>query len=136
MMPPSSPSMRLPRSEQRQLARIARWSELRSIQRRRAVLVEPESFARELEAARQQRGDRPGAAHARAEVGIVVAAAAYLLDQAHHMSGAQRVVLREPIAKQVLDLVRQPQHRPARPARTVRGGCFQDRLEVTVIELW
>src|SRR5262245_30770560 len=75
---------------------------------RRAVAVEPEPAAGDVEALRDQLGVVAGAAHACAEPRIVVLAAAQVVYDAHDVVGALRIVLREPFLEQVLELVRQP----------------------------
>src|ERR1700677_1239013 len=62
---------------------------------------------RQVESGAQQFGEGTGAAHARAELRIVVLAAARLIDQRHDMLGAIGIVLREPLAKNDLELMRQ-----------------------------
>src|SRR5215471_15470897 len=110
---PSISAAELAQSEQRKLGVVARRTEARRVERR-TRRVELESLARKLEAPRDQVGEEPRAAHARAEVRVVVATAAHLLDDAHHVCRTQRVVLRKPVAEQILDLVGKAQHGPAR----------------------
>src|SRR6185369_17525763 len=64
---------------------LARRPEFRRIEALAAALVQPKPARRELEALLDQRREIAGAAHARAEGRIVVASAAKLLDEAHHM---------------------------------------------------
>src|SRR6267143_4148549 len=57
-----------------------------------AVLVQPVLAAGDLEALRDQLGEVAGAAHARTEARIVVAAAAHLVDDADDVLGALGVM--------------------------------------------
>src|SRR5690606_32775681 len=70
------------------------------------------------------------AAHAGAEGAVVVLAAAHLLDQAHHVRGALGVVQLQPLAPDLLQLVRQAQQHVAGRARAVLARGFEDVLHL------
>src|SRR6266478_8805657 len=74
-------------------------AEARGVQPQRTILVQPKALACQGEAMGDQVGELPLSAHARAERRIVVAAAPHLLHEAHHVLGAQRIMLREPVAE-------------------------------------
>src|SRR4051812_35757330 len=81
------------RLEKRGLAVQARRDEEGGVQRVEAVArVQPEARACLVEALAQQLGEQALARHARAEVGVVVAAVAHLVDARHHVRGLQREV--------------------------------------------
>src|SRR6476620_4213078 len=96
-------------SEQREL--------LRAFARRREVLgrklelapVEAEPLARGLEAPPDHPGDRPGAGHPLAPLGVVVLAAAHVADQLEHVPLAIGEILAQPFAEQIAQLQSQPQ---------------------------
>src|SRR5438552_15878271 len=68
------------------------------------VLVQAVLAARDLEALGDQLGEVAGAAHARAEARIVVAAAAHLAHDADHVLGAPGIVRGEPLLEEVREL--------------------------------
>ena len=86
--------------------------------------IEAEATAGDRETPFQQRGERAVAAHSRAERRIVVAAAAHLLDEAHDVTRAKRVMHVEPFAKQRRHFMRQPEQHPARALRTPGGRDY------------
>src|SRR5581483_12332611 len=74
----------------------------------RAVLIQAVLAARDLETLGDQLGVVAGAGHAGAKARIIVAPAAQLMDDAHYVVRAVRIVRREPFLEEILELVRQP----------------------------
>jgi len=77
-------------------------------------------------------GDGARATHASPETGIVVTAPAHILDESHDMRRAVREMLRQPVAKQVLDLIGQSHQDIARPTRTRLRGRLENRLHLVI----
>src|SRR5437867_3550184 len=98
-----------------------------------AVLVQAVLAAGDLEALRDQLGEVAGAAHARAEARIVVAAAAYLVNDADDALCSLRVMRGEPFLEEVLQLVRQPHDHVGRFFRARRGRRFEHVLHRLVV---
>src|SRR5712691_10175014 len=98
-------------SEQRHLAARGGRPEAAAVEPGRlapgAMVVETEAPAGDLEALLHQLGEFPGAAHARAEIRIVLAPAAHLAHDADDVLGALRIVGGEPFLEERLQLVRQ-----------------------------
>src|SRR5437868_11920596 len=98
-------------SEERYLPAERRPPEAAAVQARgaapRAVAIQPEAPAGDVEALLDQLGEVAGAGHARAEARVVVLAAAHLVDDADDVLRALRVVLGEPLLEEVLELIGQ-----------------------------
>src|SRR5207247_6173060 len=112
--------------EERELSRIrGGWPEAAAVELAApaagAVLVQVVLAAGDLEALRDQLGEVAGAAHARAEARIVVAPATHLVNDADDVLSALRVMRREPVLEEVLQLVRQPHAHVGRYFPSRRG---------------
>ena len=102
----------------------------------RATAIETQAAAGDVEALCEERSEFAFAAHPRSERRIVVAAAAHLLDEAHHVRGALRIMDVEPVPKERRNLARKPDQHPAGRACAVRGRGVQYRLEIAIVELF
>src|SRR5579871_6444680 len=100
----------------------------------RARVLEAELARDEREAAREKLRVGAVAAHALAEARIVILAAACLLDERHDVRGAAGLMILEPLAKQALELMRQPQEHVSRAARSCGTGRAQDGFHLMIGE--
>src|SRR5690606_27805708 len=100
------------------------------VQRRQSG--EPEPPARARETLRQQLRERPLPLHAPPEAAVVVAPAAHLPHQAHHVRGAVGKVQLQPFLPDFAQFVRQPQQHVAGGAGAGLVGGFEDRFELVV----
>src|SRR5690349_2235338 len=81
----------------------------RRIERPVAHRVETEPASRDLEARADRLRVRTAPTHARAEVRIVLATAARVAHERHHVLGPLRIMLCQPLFEEILHLVRKAQ---------------------------
>src|SRR5688572_10412048 len=122
------------RLEERRLSLWGRWAEKRGVELEGLAVVETQARASLLEPLLEQLGEESLPAHPRAEVRIIVAAVAHLVDAGHHVRRLEREALLEPGPEDVL-------HFPGKAEQRVRRGeCpgalrgFEDRLKLRVGE--
>src|SRR6266513_5212987 len=102
----------------------------------RAVVVEAEAAARELEALLDQLGEHSRAGHAAAEARVVVTAAAHLAHDADDVAGTLGVMRGEPFLEQLFQLVGQPHDDVGRLGGAGRGGGLEHLFERLVVQSW
>jgi hypothetical protein len=119
-------------AEQLTLRRVgARWLELAAVQAGQ-LAIKPQAARGLGETLGDEFGERALAAHALAEGRVVVAAAAHLLHQAHHVLGAFGQVRGQPVAEDRRHLVRQAQQYITRRLGAGRGDGVEDTFEEQV----
>ena len=97
-------------------------------------LVQAEALERLLVALAQKLRKQPRPRHPRAEVGIVVAALAHLVDAGHDVGRLEGEMRLEPRPEDVLHFPRQPDQVVEGALRTVPGRGLHDVLELMVGE--
>src|SRR5882672_11514075 len=99
-------------------------SEMLSRKLKRTAPIHPQATAADLESLPDELRVRALPAHPRSEVGIVVPSVPHGANERHNVLGTLRQVIRQPFAKQLLHLVRQPQHDIACRTRSGLGARF------------
>src|SRR5688500_9106275 len=99
--------------EKRRLSLWGRRAEERGVELEGLAVVETQSAASRIESLLEQLGAQSLPAHPRAEVRIVIAAVAHLVDSGHHVRRLEREALLEPGTKDVL-------HFPGKAEQRVR----------------
>src|SRR5438034_80319 len=77
----------------------SRRTEQRRVELHASERIQPQAPVSDVESVSNELRDRSRAAHARAEIGVVVTAAAYILNQRHDMRCTLRMMLRQPLTE-------------------------------------